>query len=72
MLNVAPVSVAATARRVWESGTVSRVTLPEGLAGRQAKAATAPMAVLVQMMVEAQAAGVAFTANPSPGIVTRW
>jgi rifampicin phosphotransferase len=68
VLNVAPADVAAAVRQVWESGTAGRVAAyQEGLAGAAGPAPAAPMAVLVQVMVEAQAAGVAFTANPITG-----
>ncbi|HEV8278830.1 MAG TPA: PEP/pyruvate-binding domain-containing protein [Streptosporangiaceae bacterium] len=68
VLNVAPADVATTVRRVWESATAGRVTAyQKGLAGAAGPASAAPMAVLVQVMVEAQAAGVAFTANPVTG-----
>ncbi len=68
VLNVAPADVAAAVRRVWESGAAGRVAAyQEGLAGAAGPAAGAPMAVLVQVMVGAQAAGVAFTANPITG-----
>jgi rifampicin phosphotransferase len=68
VLNVAPAGVAAAVRQVWESGRAGRVTAyQQGLAGAAGPAPAAPMAVLVQVMVEAQAAGVAFTANPITG-----
>ncbi len=68
VLNVAPADVAAAVWRVWQSGTAGRVAAyREGLAGTAGPAQTAPMAVLVQVMVAAQAAGVAFTADPITG-----
>jgi rifampicin phosphotransferase len=68
VLNVAPAGVAAAVRQVWESGTAGRVAAyREGLAKGAGPAAAAPMAVLVQVMVEARASGVAFTANPVTG-----
>jgi phosphohistidine swiveling domain-containing protein len=68
VLNVAPADVAAAVRRVWESGTAGRVAAyREGLAEAAGPGQGAPMAVLVQVMVEAQAAGVAFTADPITG-----
>src|SRR6266702_1662899 len=68
VLNVAPADVAAAVWRVWQSGTAGRVAAyREGLAGTAGPAQTAPMSVLVQVMVAAQAAGVAFTADPITG-----
>jgi rifampicin phosphotransferase len=68
VLNVAPADVAAAVWRVWESGTAGRVAAyQKGLAGTAGPKPAAPMAVLVQVMVDAQAAGVAFTANPITG-----
>lgn len=68
VLNVAPADVAAAVWQVWQSGTAGRVTAyRDGLAGAAEPARTSPMAVLVQVMVEAQAAGVAFTADPITG-----
>jgi rifampicin phosphotransferase len=68
VLDVAPADVAAAVRQVWQSGTAGRVAAyREGLAGAAGPAPNAPMAVLVQVMVEAQAAGVAFTADPITG-----
>jgi rifampicin phosphotransferase len=68
VLNVAPADVAAAVRQVWESGAAGRVAAyQQGLAEAAGPAPAAPMAVLVQVMVEAQAAGVAFTANPITG-----
>src|SRR6266571_3505494 len=68
VLNVAPADVAAAVRQVWESGMAGRVAAyQQGLAGTAGPEPAAPMAVLVQVMVEAQAAGVAFTADPITG-----
>jgi len=68
VLNVAPADVAAAARQVWQSGTAGRVAAyREGRAKGAGQAETGAMAVLVQVMVEAQAAGVAFTADPITG-----
>jgi pyruvate,water dikinase len=68
MLNVAPADVAAAVRQVWRSGTAGRVAAyREGLPGAAGRVQAAPMAVLVQVMVAADAAGVAFTANPITG-----
>ncbi|HEY3033082.1 MAG TPA: PEP/pyruvate-binding domain-containing protein, partial [Streptosporangiaceae bacterium] len=68
VLNVAPADVAAAARQVWQSGTAGRVAAyREERAKGAGQAETGAMAVLVQVMVEAQAAGVAFTADPVTG-----
>jgi rifampicin phosphotransferase len=68
VLDVAPAGVAAAVRQVWESGAADRViAYREGRAGAAAQAPAARMAVLVQVMVGAQAAGVAFTADPITG-----
>jgi len=68
VLNVAPADVAAAARQVWQSGTAGRVAAyREGRAKGAGQAETGAMAVLVQVMVEARAAGVAFTADPITG-----
>jgi phosphohistidine swiveling domain-containing protein len=68
VLNVAPGDVAGAVQRVWESGTAGRVTAyQQGLAGTAHPGQATPVAVLVQVMVEAQAAGVAFTADPITG-----
>jgi rifampicin phosphotransferase len=68
VLNVAPADVAAAARQVWQSGTAGRVAAyREGRAKGAGQAEIGAMAVLVQVMVEAQAAGVAFTADPITG-----
>jgi pyruvate,water dikinase len=57
-------AVAAAIRRCWVSGFAERVTAYE-----RGRAATKPrgMAVLIQRLVLADAAGVAFTANPVSG-----
>jgi phosphohistidine swiveling domain-containing protein len=68
VLNVAPGDVAAAASRVLKSASADRVqTYRTGRAGAAEASAATRMAVLVQEMVEAQAAGVAFTADPITG-----
>lgn len=64
-LNVAAADVAAAAHRVWKSGfseTLAQYRQAKGLSG-----APQPPAVVVQVMVEARAAGVAFSADPVSG-----
>ena len=64
-LNVAATDVAAAAHRVWKSGfseTLAQYRQAKGLSG-----APQPPAVVVQVMVEARAAGVAFSADPVSG-----
>ena len=64
-LNVAPDDVAAAAHRVWRSGfseTLAQYRRAHGLSGEPQ-----PPAVVVQVMVEARAAGVAFSADPVSG-----
>ena len=64
-LNVAPGDVAAAAHRVWRSGfseTLAQYRQAHGLSGDPQ-----PPAVVVQVMVEARAAGVAFSADPVSG-----
>lgn len=64
-LNVAPGDVAAAAHRVWRSGfseTLAQYRRAHGLSGEPQ-----PPAVVVQVMVEARAAGVAFSADPVSG-----
>ncbi len=64
-LNVAADDVAAAAHRVWTSGfseTLAAYRKAKGLSG-----APQPPAVVVQVMVEAIAAGVAFSADPITG-----
>lgn len=64
-LNVAAADVAAAAHHVWKSGfgeTLAQYRLAKGLSG-----APQPPAVVVQVMVEARAAGVAFSADPVAG-----
>ena len=64
-LNVTPDSVAAAAHRVWTSGfseTLAEYRRAKGLSG-----APQPPSVIVQVMVEARAAGVAFSADPVSG-----
>ena len=74
VLNVVPADVSAEVGRVWKSAQADRVAAYQEQAAGTAHAAgtaqaahTASMAVLVQVMVDAQAAGVAFTANPITG-----
>jgi phosphohistidine swiveling domain-containing protein len=55
--------VVAAVRRCWESASAARVAAYER--GRSARSAS--MAVLIQRLVPADAAGVAFTANPVTG-----
>lgn len=67
-LNVAPADVAAAAHRVWRSGftqSLSDYRTARGLSG-----APHPPAVVVQVMVAARAAGVAFSADPVTGDLT--
>lgn len=64
-LNVSADAVAAAAHRVWTSGfseTLARYREAKGLSG-----APQPPAVVVQRMVQAKAAGVAFSADPVSG-----
>lgn len=64
-LNVAADDVAVAAHRVWRSGfseTLAEYRKAKGLSG-----APQPPAVVVQVMVEAIAAGVAFSADPVSG-----
>lgn len=64
-LNVAPADVAASAHRVWKSGfseTLAQYRRAHGLSGEPQ-----PPAVVVQVMVDARAAGVAFSADPVSG-----
>src|SRR5690606_35808109 len=64
-LNVAAPDVAAAAHRVWRSGfseTLAQYRIAKGLSG-----APQPPAVVVQVMVKARAAGVAFSADPVSG-----
>ena len=64
-LNVVADDVAAAAHRVWRSGfseTLAAYRRAKGLSG-----APQPPAVVVQVMVEAVAAGVAFSADPVSG-----
>jgi pyruvate,water dikinase len=64
-LNVAPADVAAAAHRVWRSGfsqTLAQYRRAKGLSTEPQ-----PPAVVVQVMVEARAAGVAFSADPVSG-----
>jgi phosphohistidine swiveling domain-containing protein len=65
VLNVAPADVASAVGQVWESGSAERVVAyRQGRAEAAGPPGTVRMAVLVQVMVEAGAAGVAFTADP--------
>ncbi len=64
-LNVAAADVPAAAHRVWRSGftdSLKQYRLAHGLSGDPQ-----PPAVIVQVMVEARAAGVAFSADPVTG-----
>jgi len=64
-LKVPADNVAAAAHRVWKSGfseTLAQYRIAKGLSG-----APQPPAVVVQVMVEARAAGVAFSADPVSG-----
>ncbi|MEZ6028898.1 MAG: PEP/pyruvate-binding domain-containing protein [Hyphomonadaceae bacterium] len=64
-LNVAPADVAEAAHRVWRSGfteTLAAYRRAHGLSGDPQ-----PPAVVVQRMVDARAAGVAFSADPVSG-----
>jgi pyruvate,water dikinase len=64
-LNVGPEGVAAAAHRVWKSGfseTLAQYRTAKGLSG-----APQPPAVVVQVMVKAVSAGVAFSADPVSG-----
>jgi phosphohistidine swiveling domain-containing protein len=64
-LNVPAVDVPAAAHRVWRSGfseTLAQYRIAKGLSG-----APQPPAVVVQVMVKARAAGVAFSADPVSG-----
>jgi len=64
-LNVAAADVLAAAHRVWKSGfseTLAQYRTAKGLSG-----VPQPPAVVVQVMVEARAAGVAFSADPVSG-----
>ncbi|MEP7209909.1 MAG: PEP/pyruvate-binding domain-containing protein [Alphaproteobacteria bacterium] len=64
-LNVASADVVAAAHRVWKSGfseTLAQYRKAKGLSG-----APQPPAVVVQKMVQAKAAGVAFSADPVSG-----
>ena len=64
-LNVAAGGVIAAAHRVWKSGfseTLAQYRQAKGLSD-----APQPPAVVVQVMVEARAAGVAFSADPVSG-----
>jgi pyruvate,water dikinase len=68
VLNVTPGEVGATARGVSESTSADRVQAYRAeRAGAAGASEGTRMAVLVQEMVEAQAAGVAFTADPITG-----
>ena len=64
-LNVAAADVEAAAHRVWLSGftaTLAAYRVAHGLSGDPQ-----PLAVIVQVMVAARAAGVAFSADPVSG-----
>src|SRR5260370_29720918 len=65
---VAPAGVTAAVWQVRQSAAAGRVAAYRaGRAQGAGQAPTGAMAVLVQVMVEAQAAGVAFTADPITG-----
>ncbi|MDD7969961.1 PEP/pyruvate-binding domain-containing protein [Roseinatronobacter alkalisoli] len=64
LLNVAADSVAAAARQVWESGFSDTVATYRAL---KTKARAEGPAVIVQRMINARAAGVAFSADPVTG-----
>ncbi|MFT3725069.1 MAG: PEP/pyruvate-binding domain-containing protein [Hyphomonadaceae bacterium] len=64
-LNVAVADVAAAAHRVWKSGFSA--TLAQYRQAKGLSEAPQPPAVVVQVMVEAHAAGVAFSADPVSG-----
>jgi rifampicin phosphotransferase len=64
-LNVSAIEVPAAAHRVWKSGfseTLAQYRIAKGLSG-----APQPPAVVVQVMADARAAGVAFSADPVSG-----
>src|SRR5579871_4298342 len=64
-LNVLPAEVAEAAHRIWRSGfsqTLAQYRQAKGLSP-----AAQPPAVVVQVMVKARAAGVAFSADPVSG-----
>jgi pyruvate,water dikinase len=68
-LNVRPEGLPEAVERVFDSASASRVSAyKEDCAGTKGEAAYARMAVLVQVMVGADSAGVAFTANPVTGV----
>jgi phosphohistidine swiveling domain-containing protein len=68
ILGVTLGGLAEAVRRVFGSADASRVSVYREARGEASAGNTRPrMAVLVQAMVEAEAAGVAFTANPLTG-----
>ena len=68
-LNVRPEGLPEAIERVFDSASASRVSAyKEDRAGAAGEAAHSRMAVLVQAMVGADSAGVAFTANPVTGV----
>ncbi len=64
-LNVAPADVATAAHRVWRSGFSE--TLAQYRRAHRLSGEPQPPAVVVQVMVEARVAGVAFSADPVSG-----
>jgi pyruvate,water dikinase len=68
LLNVRPEDVPEAVEQVFDSASASRVSAyKEDRAGATGEATRSRMAVLVQTMVGADSAGVAFTANPVTG-----
>jgi pyruvate,water dikinase len=68
LLNVRPEDVPEAVEQVFDSASASRVSAyKEDRAGATGEATRSRMAVLVQAMVGADSAGVAFTANPVTG-----
>src|SRR5215212_11966382 len=68
LLDVRVDELPAAVGRVFDSASTSRVAAyREARAGPTGETAAPSMAVLVQVMVEADASGVAFTANPVTG-----
>ena len=67
VLDVSPEDLLAVVRRVFASAAAGRVGAYRDAMARDAAEPVAGMAVLVQSMVAADAAGVAFTADPMTG-----
>src|SRR5215203_2268801 len=68
LLDVRVDELPAAVGRVFDSASTSKVAIySEARAGATGETAAPSMAVLVQVMVEADASGVAFTANPVTG-----